>query len=107
MTAPASSPGPLEIAIREKLTAQFRPTLLKISNDSWQHRHHAAMRAQGSDASAETHFSVQIVSAAFESKTSLQRHRLVNAALREELDAGLHALSLSTKTEAEAADILT
>ncbi|KAJ7188050.1 bola-like protein-domain-containing protein [Mycena filopes] len=100
-TPPPASPGPLEIAIREKLIARFRPTSLKISNDSWQHRHHAPMRAQGSDGSGETHFSVQIVSAAFEDKTPLQRHRLVNAALRDELDAGLHALSLSTKTEAE------
>ncbi|KAJ7091149.1 bola-like protein [Mycena epipterygia] len=103
-TTPASQPaaaGPLETAIREKLTAQFSPTVLRISNDSWQHRHHAPMRAQGSDGTGETHFSVQIVSNLFESKTTMQRHRLIYAALREELDGGLHALSLQTKTEAE------
>ncbi|KAJ7268802.1 bola-like protein-domain-containing protein [Mycena haematopus] len=98
---PLSQPGPLEIAIREKLTLQFNPTVLKISNDSWQHRHHAAMRAQGSDGNGETHFSVQIVSAAFQSKTTMQRHRLIYATLKEELDGGLHALSLQTKTEEE------
>ncbi|KAJ6500074.1 bola-like protein-domain-containing protein [Mycena vitilis] len=96
-----SPPGPLETAIREKLTAQFNPTMLRISNDSWQHRHHAAMRAQGNDGTGETHFSVQIVSAAFQAKTSMQRHRLVYAALKEELDGGVHALTLQTKTEAE------
>ncbi|KAJ6594152.1 bola-like protein-domain-containing protein [Mycena capillaripes] len=101
--APASQPGPLEMAMREKLTAQFGPTVLRISNDSWQHRHHAAMRDQGSDGSRETHFSVQIVSAAFQAKTTMQRHRLVYAALKEELDGGLHALSLQTKTEEEQA----
>ncbi|KAF7361733.1 Bola-like protein [Mycena venus] len=55
-TTPASQPGPLETAIREKLTAQFNPTVLRISNDSWQHRHHAAMRAQGSDGTGENSF---------------------------------------------------
>ncbi|KAK7005678.1 bola-like protein [Favolaschia claudopus] len=97
---PASQqPGPVEIAIREKLTAQFNPSVLKITNDSWQHRHHAPMRAQGSDGTGETHFTVHIVSASFQAKTTMQRHRLVYAALKEELDAGLHALSLQTKTE--------
>ncbi|KAJ7163586.1 bola-like protein-domain-containing protein [Mycena crocata] len=104
-TTPVSQPaaGPLETAIREKLTAQFSPTALRISNDSWQHRNHAAMRAQGSDGTGETHFSIQMVSARFQSKTTMQRHRLVYAALREELDGGLHALSLQTKTEEEEA----
>ncbi|KAJ7902021.1 bola-like protein-domain-containing protein [Mycena olivaceomarginata] len=100
-TTPVSPPGPLENSIREKLTAQFNPTVLKISNDSWQHRHHAPMRAQGSDGTGETHFSVQIVSPTFQSKTTMQRHRLIYAALKEELDAGLHSLSLQTKTEEE------
>ncbi|KAJ6625907.1 bola-like protein-domain-containing protein [Mycena sp. CBHHK59/15] len=76
----------------EQLTAQFNPTALKISNDSWQHRHHAAMRAQGSDGTGETHFSVQIVSGVFQSKSTMQRHRMVYAALRDEMDSGLHAL---------------
>ncbi|KAJ6587157.1 bola protein [Mycena vulgaris] len=61
------------------------------------------MRAQGGG-NGETHFSVQIVSDVFESKTRMQRHRLVYAALREELDAGLHSLSLQTKTEEEAVE---
>ncbi|KAJ6499117.1 bola-like protein-domain-containing protein [Mycena sanguinolenta] len=100
-TIPVSQPGPLETAIREKLTLEFNPTVLRISNDSWQHRHHAAMRAQGSDGTGETHFSVQIVSAAFQSKTTMQRHRLIHAALKAELDGGLHALSLQTRTEEE------
>ncbi|KAJ7647100.1 bola-like protein [Roridomyces roridus] len=98
---PVSQPGPLENAIRSKLTAQFAPIKLEISNDSWQHRHHAPMRAQGSDGTGETHFSVSIVSAVFQSKTTMQRHRLIYATLKEELDGGLHSLSLQTKTEEE------
>jgi stress-induced morphogen len=111
--------------------------VLRITNDSWQHRHHAAMRAQGGG-TGETRtsmgsyypllrplmcradFSVQIVSQVFKSKvnppaelviykrssllqTTMQRHRLIYSALREELDGGLHALSLQTKTEEELA----
>ncbi|KAJ7683239.1 bola-like protein-domain-containing protein [Mycena rosella] len=98
----AQPAGPLETRIREKLTAQFSPQALQISNDSWKHRHHAAMQAQGGG-NGETHFSVQIVSEVFRAKTTMQRHRLIYAALKEELDAGLHALSLQTKTEEELA----
>jgi stress-induced morphogen len=45
---------------------------------------------------------VEIVSEMFEGKTLVQRHRLVYQALSEELEAGLHALALKTKTPAEA-----
>ena len=34
-------------------------------------------------------------------KTTVQRHRMIYAALSDELAAGLHALSLTTKTPAE------
>jgi BolA protein len=34
-------------------------------------------------------------------KTTMQRHRMIYAALSEELKNGLHALSLNTKTQAE------
>ncbi|KAJ7200719.1 bola-like protein [Mycena rebaudengoi] len=88
-TMDTTPPGPLETAIRERfLQARLNPTSLKISNDSWQHRHHAH--------ASETHFTVQV--------TTMQRHRLVYAALREELEGGLHALSLQTKTEEEVAE---
>ena len=30
-----------------KLTALLQPASLSITNDSWKHRHHAAMREQG------------------------------------------------------------
>jgi BolA-like protein 1 len=34
-------------------------------------------------------------------KTTMQRHRMIYAALSEELKNGLHALCLNTKTQAE------
>ncbi|EIN11839.1 bola-like protein [Punctularia strigosozonata HHB-11173 SS5] len=99
----AQAPGPIETSIRQKLTELLNPTELTITNDSWQHRHHRAMKEQGGG-SGETHFSIQMVSDAFKGKTTMQRHRLVYAALAEELnrDGGVHALSLQTKTADEA-----
>jgi len=97
---PSAAPGPVESSILDKLTRLFQPSGLLITNDSWQHRHHAAMRNNDA-ANGETHFSVQIVSEAFKNKNTLQRHRMVNAALADEFKSGLHALSLTTKTPEE------
>ncbi|KAL1939763.1 hypothetical protein VTO73DRAFT_9463 [Trametes versicolor] len=96
----ASSGGPVEGAIRAKLTELLKPSQLDIKNDSWQHRHHAPMRAEGGG-NGETHFSVNVVSDEFQGKNTMQRHRMIYAALSEEFAAGLHALSLKTKTPVE------
>ncbi|KAI0320908.1 bola-like protein [Amylostereum chailletii] len=91
---------PVETAIQSKLESLLQPSELKITNDSWQHRHHAPMRAQDGG-SGETHFSVQVVSQAFAGKSTMQRHRMIYSALSEEFQNGLHALSLTTKTQEE------
>ncbi|KAI0745735.1 bola-like protein [Earliella scabrosa] len=92
--------GPVEDSIRNKLTELLRPSQLEITNDSWQHRHHAPMRAAGGG-SGETHFTVHVVSDQFQGKSTMQRHRMIYAALSDEFAEGLHALSLKTKTPAE------
>ncbi|EIM79174.1 bola-like protein [Stereum hirsutum FP-91666 SS1] len=102
--ATANSDQPVEDAIRSKLMSLLRPSELVITNDSYQHRHHAPMRAQGGG-SGETHFSVKVVSDAFAGKSSMQRHRMIYAALAEEFEQGLHALSLNTKTLREVENI--
>ena len=55
------------------------------------------------DPDAETHFNVEVVSEAFSGKLPVARHRMVYALLDEEIKDGVHALSLKTKTPAEAA----
>ncbi|KAI0081233.1 bola-like protein [Panus rudis PR-1116 ss-1] len=99
-TEAPSTPGPVERAIRDKLNTLLKPSQLDITNDSWQHRHHAPMRAQGGT-SGETHFSIFVVSEVFKGKNTMQRHRLIYGALSDELSQGLHALSLKTKTPEE------
>ncbi|KAF9920025.1 hypothetical protein BGZ65_011614 [Modicella reniformis] len=92
--------GPITTGIRDTLTTLLSPASLEIINDSSQHAHHSAMRGV---TSKETHFRVNIVSDAFDGKTTIQRHRLIYKALNNEFEAGLHALSLNTKTPSEAA----
>ncbi|KAH9451211.1 hypothetical protein MJO28_009256 [Puccinia striiformis f. sp. tritici] len=95
--------GPIETAMRDKLTAELTPAILDIANDSHLHRHHAAMKSIGGG-SGETHFSVRIVSDQFLGKPTLARHRLVYQILDHELTkntAGIHALSLKTLTPEE------
>jgi BolA protein len=82
--------------IRDKLTASFAPDALDIEDESARHEGHAGARPGG-----ETHFSVRIVSKAFEGLSRVERQRRVYAALADEMKSRVHALSLTTLTPAE------
>jgi BolA family transcriptional regulator, general stress-responsive regulator len=88
--------GKVAIAIDNKLRSRFTPARLAVEDESSRHHGHAGWREGG-----ETHFRVEIVSAAFEGQSRVARQRLVYAALQDEFDAGLHALALTTLTPAE------
>ena len=75
--------------ITTKLAAAFAPVSLKVLDESNQHAGHAGHRPGG-----ETHFRIYIVSEAFRGKTRLERHRMINATLADELRAGVHALAI-------------
>lgn len=83
--------------IRSKLTEALAPTRLEIVDESHRHVGHAGHRPEG-----ETHFRVHIVSAAFKGKGRLERHRLVHAALAEELAERVHALAVEAWAPDEA-----
>ena len=95
-----STKGPLESSISEKLSAMFKPHHLEIQNDSAKHSHHKAMKDDpDAAATGETHFNVVVVSDSFEGVALIERHRMVNDCLKEELEEkGLHALSIKAKT---------
>jgi BolA protein len=82
--------------IKDRLTAALSPARLSVVDESHHHVGHAGHRPEG-----ETHFRVEIVSAAFEGKTRVERQRMVYALLAEQLSADLHALALKTITPAE------
>lgn len=89
--------GSRGMRIREKLEKQLRPVELEVEDISYQHAGHAGVR--GSD--GETHFNVKVVSKEFEGKSLVKRHRLIYDLLQEELQTGLHALSIVAKTPSE------
>jgi len=49
----------------------------------------------------EDHWEARVISAAFAGKSLIQRHRLVMAALAEEMKGPIHALTLDVKTPDE------
>jgi BolA family transcriptional regulator, general stress-responsive regulator len=89
--------GPVAAEIEKLLTEALAPERLDVIDDSEKHRGHA-----GHDPRGESHFSVVVVSAAFEGKNRVARQRLVNAALAELLRERVHALAMVTKAPGEA-----
>jgi len=86
----------VEQSIREKLTEAFQPELLEVINESHRHAGHA-----GSPGTGESHFAVKVVSSAFAGKSRLERHRMVNDVLAEEMSGNVHALALSALSPEE------
>ena len=72
--------------------AAFTPSALTVTDDSHHHAGHSGAREGG-----ETHFSVQIESAAFTGKSRVEMHRAINAVLAEELAGRVHALAISAR----------
>jgi BolA family transcriptional regulator, general stress-responsive regulator len=84
-------------AITNKLREAFAPQSLDVRDESHLHEGHAGHRPGG-----ETHFRVNIVSPAFQGKSRIERHRLVNAALAAELAGSVHALAITAQAPGEA-----
>ncbi|MFP4520468.1 MAG: BolA family protein [Oceanicaulis sp.] len=82
--------------LEDKLTAAFSPQVLEITDDSAAHAGHAGARPGG-----ESHFTVTITAEAFAGKSRLDRHRMVNAALAEELAGPVHALVVKARAPGE------
>ncbi|OAS20898.1 BolA family protein [Methylobacterium platani] len=83
--------------IRATLDERLAPAALSVVDESHQHAGHSGWREGG-----ETHFRLDVVSAAFEGKSRVERHRMVNALLDDAFGRGLHALALRARTPGEA-----
>jgi BolA protein len=82
--------------ITQKLTEAFQPESLEVLDESHQHEGHAGHRPGG-----ESHFRIYIVSQAFRGKSRIERHRMINAALADELTGGVHALAIHAAAPGE------
>jgi BolA family transcriptional regulator, general stress-responsive regulator len=83
-------------AIADKLSRAFTPESLRVVDESDLHAGHAGHRPGG-----ETHFRIYIVSRAFEGKSRIERHRLINQTLADELGGGVHALAIHAAAPTE------
>lgn len=89
--------GPHHTEIETRLTAAFAPIRLVITNDSAKHGGHS-----GDDGSGESHFSVEIESAAFAGQSRVNRQRMVNKALGDLPGERVHALAIKARAPGEA-----
>jgi BolA family transcriptional regulator, general stress-responsive regulator len=81
--------GPVTQQITKKLETAFSPIALSVIDESNQHHGHS-----GAHPSGESHFRVRIVAEAFRGRSRVECHRMVNAALAEELKSRVHALAI-------------
>lgn len=88
--------GPIAQEMRQLLEAAFTPTYLDVVNDSASHAGH-----MGDDGTGESHFTIDIESAAFAGVSRLQRQRLVNAALGDIPGQRVHALAIKARAPGE------
>ncbi len=81
-----------ERLIRQRVDEVLKPESLELIDDSHMHVGHGAKGG---------HYSIKIVSNAFEGKGMLQRHRLVYDAVGDLMAGEIHALSIDAKTPTE------
>jgi BolA protein len=78
-----------EDSITQKLRDAFAPLALEVVNDSHRHAGHA-----GAPGTGDSHFTIKVVSASFAGRSRIERHRMINSILAEELAGPVHALAI-------------
>jgi len=74
----------------------LNPLSLDVIDESYLHAGHAGARECGG-----THYRVKVMSAKFDGRSRVERHRLVYDLLTAEFADGLHALALVAKAPGE------
>lgn len=83
--------------ITARLEAAFAPERLAVINESHLHAGHQP----GMDGTGASHLRIRIISSRFSDLSRLARHRAVQDMLKQELDAGLHALAIEASAPGE------
>ena len=81
----------IEEQITEKINKNLKPEAFFLENESHMH----------SGPRTESHFKVYLASDSFKDLSRVERQRLVNDLMKEEFEAGLHALSMRLRTVEE------
>ena len=80
--------------IKELLDKELDIHHIEILDDSAKHRNHSQSNGGG-------HFQLTIISSDFESKSLIQRHRIIYSILGSMIKKEIHALSIQAKTPEE------
>jgi BolA protein len=91
--------GTIKSAIERKMTAALSPTRLSVVDESAEHAGHAGHGSR--HPGGESHFRVDVTTAAFRNKSRIERHRIIHGILAEELAGPVHALALVATTPEE------
>ena len=95
-TMNAQKTGPVATEMLSRLNSALSPTQIELIDDSEQHRGHGGYNPEG-----ESHFSLRIESPAFAGKKSVERQRMIYAALGDLMEARVHALSIRASAPGE------
>ena len=91
-----SATGPVASQMRQLLDSALSPTALTLIDESANHAGHA-----GHDGRGESHFALEIESAAFAGQSRVARQRLVYAALGDLMAGRVHALTIRARAPGE------
>ena len=83
-----------------KLASALSPLNMDVIDDSAKHAGHI-LHPGGVEPRGETHFTIRITAAAFAGQSRLQRHRMINQLLADELKDGVHALAIEARAPGE------
>lgn len=90
--------APMYNAIMSSLITTLKPTSIELVDESSQHAGHAG--SKGWEESGESHFSLSIVTEAFNGMTLVKRHQMIYLLLGDTMQK-IHALQISAKTPQE------
>lgn len=88
--------GPVAAEMLRRLHASLQPTQVELIDESEQHLGHGGYNAAG-----ESHFTLNIESAAFAGKSRVECQRMVYAALGDLMHERVHALSIKATVPRE------
>lgn len=83
------------ISLIKAALQSLQPTVLTLDDQSDFHAGHAGAQSGGG------HFTLTIVSEAFEGKTAVRRHQMIYEALGKLMEHEIHAISINAKTSNE------
>ncbi|MFN3889759.1 MAG: BolA family protein [Beijerinckiaceae bacterium] len=86
--------------MRTKLERALNPLSLDVIDDSAKHAGHI-LHPGRVEPRGETHFTVKVVAEAFAGKSRIERHRMINAILAQEIADGVHALAIQAQAPGE------